>query len=148
MARRRRKRRGDSISGYFKQVFAERPEWLHEKSNDVILARYREDKGMAPDAPLPKNIRQNLANVKSVLRSKGKRGGAKGPGRKRGRPAAAHTAVAVAVLPQVDNVLETLEEMIDDCLTVARNYDREGLHSVIQALRRARYEVVWKLGEA
>ena len=43
--------------------------------------------------------------------------------------------------------LERLEEQIDECLTLARTLDREGLSGVIVMLRRARNEVVWKMGE-
>jgi hypothetical protein len=42
--------------------------------------------------------------------------------------------------------LEALEERIDDCLTVAKHMDREGLDDVIRLLRNARNAVVWKLG--
>jgi len=41
----------------------------------------------------------------------------------------------------------SLEEQIDDCLALAKEMDREGLVSVIALLRRARNEVVWKMGE-
>jgi hypothetical protein len=41
---------------------------------------------------------------------------------------------------------EQLEEQIDDCLTAARSLDREVLHNVIGLLRKARNEIVWKLG--
>jgi hypothetical protein len=43
--------------------------------------------------------------------------------------------------------LEALEEAIDDCLTLARNFDREGLADVITLLRKARNAVVWKGGQ-
>ena len=43
--------------------------------------------------------------------------------------------------------LDALEEQIDECLTLAKNLDREGLANVISLLRRARNEVVWKMGE-
>jgi len=43
--------------------------------------------------------------------------------------------------------LDALEEQIDECLTLAKNLDREGLANVIGLLRRARNEVVWKMGE-
>jgi hypothetical protein len=125
-----------NLSGYFRTVFGERPEWLDEKSNDAILARYRADHGLAPDAPLPPNIRQGLSNIKSVLRHKG---------RKQGRRKA--KAAGEAVVRRSGPKLEVLEEMIDDCLTLAKHQDREGLHDVIQLLRRARNAVVWKLGE-
>lgn len=43
--------------------------------------------------------------------------------------------------------LESLEERIDEGLTMARNLDVSGLENVIQLLRRARNEVVWKIGQ-
>jgi len=43
--------------------------------------------------------------------------------------------------------LASLEENIDNCLDQARSLDRDGLEGIIKLLRRARNEVVWKLGE-
>jgi hypothetical protein len=40
-----------------------------------------------------------------------------------------------------------LEEQIDECLTLGKRLDREGLRGVLVLLRRARNEVVWKLGQ-
>src|SRR5262245_3625218 len=65
---RRRKRRGKSMSSYFRAVFAEKPHWLEQTSNDEILARYRTDHGLAADADVGKSAKQTLANIKSVLR--------------------------------------------------------------------------------
>jgi len=45
------------------------------------------------------------------------------------------------------NGLETLEEKIDECMSLAKNLDPEGLADVVDALRRARNKVVWKIGE-
>jgi hypothetical protein len=95
---------------------------------------------------VPERIKANLANVKSVLRKKKR----KKPGRKPGRPPGAVAAVvAVAIEPARTSTkgFEQLEEQIDDCLTSARSLDREVLHNVIGLLRRARNEVVWKLGQ-
>jgi hypothetical protein len=131
----KRKRKGGTVAGYFRQVFATQPEWLKEKSNDPILAKYRLDHGMAADAPVDKSVKANLANLKSVLRKKSRRGG---------RVAAGGTALAST---RSGHRLEKLEEMIDDCLTLARNLDRIGLEHIISLLRRARNEVVWKIGE-
>ena len=61
-------------------------------------------------------------------------------------PAEPTAALAVAPRSGVRG-LESLEEQIDECLTLAKNLDREGLSSVINLLRRARNEVVWKIGE-
>jgi hypothetical protein len=142
MGRRKSKGREGSLASYFRGVFQENPQWLHEKSNDAMLARYRKDHGMASDAPIENKIRQNLANLKSVLRKKKRRGPR--PKLDGAIPVAAPLA---AMRRGPANRLETLEEMIDDCLTAAKHQDREGLHDVIQLLRRARNAVVWKLGE-
>lgn len=135
-----------SLGGYFRKVFAERPDWLKGRSNDAILARYRTDHGMAPEATLEPRIKANLSNIKSVLRKQR---------RKRGKrdatstPAGAPAEMAATSTPRRGSTgrLEMLEELIDDCLTMAKHEDREGLHDVIQHLRRARNNVVWKLGQ-
>jgi len=127
MARRKRKRSG--ISSYFRQVFTDHPEWLNEKSNDPILEKYRLDHGLSADSPVDKSVKSALANIKSIMRKKG---------RDRGKPKAA---------PRANVKLGTLEEMIDDCLTVAKTLDRVGLDEIIHTLRRARNQVVWKIGE-
>ena len=149
MAKRKRKSGEESVSGYFRKVFEERPEWLIEKSNDAILARYRVDHQLAPDAELAKNIRQSLSNLKSILRHKD-RHQAKKRGRPPGRPAAinAATNAAPTMSRSSNHRLEKLEEAIDDCLTMAKHEDRQEFHIVIQLLRRARNEVVWKLGQS
>jgi hypothetical protein len=147
----KRKSKEGSVSGYFRGVFADRPEWLGEKSNDAILARYREDHNIAPGGEIDKKIKQNLANLKSVLRKQGRK-------KKLGRPKKIHAtasgfgATAVAVAPAAVKKtpmgkLDTLEEAIDDCLTAAKSLDREGLHDIIVLLRRARNAVVWKIGQ-
>jgi hypothetical protein len=40
-----------------------------------------------------------------------------------------------------------LEERIDDCLSLSKSLDRDGLGDVIVLLRRARNEAVWKMGQ-
>src|SRR5262249_22680582 len=134
-----------TISGYFRQVFDERPEWLRQKSNNEILARYRADHGMAEDQELPKSVRNTLANLKSVLRKK-HRIKVRKAARKAGQKGSPDRAVAAAPRPG-RRTMEALEEQIDDCMTLAWNLDREGLHDVIRHLRAARREVVWKMGQ-
>jgi two-component sensor histidine kinase len=138
-----------TVTGYFRTIFAERPDWLGEKSNDPILARYREDHNIAPGGEIDKKIKQNLANIKSVLRKQSRK-------KKRGRPkkdAAVLSAVYVAAAAPIAakktavSKLDTLEESIDDCLTAAKSLDREELHDVIVLLRKARNAVVWKIGQ-
>jgi DNA-binding MurR/RpiR family transcriptional regulator len=92
---------------------------------------------------VPDSVKSSLSNIKSVLRSKKRK-------RRKAKAAAAAIAagpVAVAVKQPKTSVLETLEEQIDDCLTAARNLDKEGLEEVIRLLRKARNVVVWKIGQ-
>ena len=63
------------------------------------------------------------------------------------RKATAAAVSAGTVLPVSKNGLVVLEEQIDECLIAARMLDPEGLESIIQHLRRARNEVVWKIGQ-
>ncbi len=133
--------RGESVMGYFRQIFKENPGWLSEKSNAAILARYRADNGMAEDASLDKKVTANLANLKSVLRKKQRDDEGTSNG------LAPKVAATAASSSRGGQRLEALEEMIDDALTFAKNVDREGLNDVIMLLRRARNQVVWKLGQ-
>jgi hypothetical protein len=124
----------DSMSSYFRKIFKENPKLLHTRSNDEVLAKYKEMTGQE----ITERHRQNLSNLKSLLRRK-RRKKAKSSGKSPGRP------------PKADGVssnrLQQLEEAIDDCMIRARSLDRTALETVIQHLRRARNEVVWKLGE-
>jgi hypothetical protein len=131
----------ETVSGYFRKVFAEHPDWLDSRSNDQLFARWLKDH--PGQTEVPEKVRQNLSNIKSVLRKQSRK--ARRP--KKVRPdARANSATAEAPRKAVRG-LDALEEQIDECLTLARNLDREGLASVIGMLRRARNEVVWKMGE-
>ena len=133
---------GETVAGYFRKVFEENPGWLESRSNDALFARWLKDH--PGEKEVPERIKGNLANVKSVLRKKKR----KKPGKKKARGRGA--VVAVLQNPALafgTNRFEQLEEQIDDCLTTARNLDRGALHSVIGLLRKARNEVVWKLGQ-
>ena len=102
---------------------------------------------------VPENVKSGLANLKSVMRKqlrirRTKRAAAKDATQR----AAGGVIVQAQVVPLLsisaaDTGLEKLEMLIDDCLTMAKNLDREGLDSIIHALRIARNRVVWKLGE-
>jgi hypothetical protein len=129
-------RKSGSTSGYFRKVFDERPEWLHQKSNDDVLARYRADHGLSANKEVDRRVRNNLANLKSQMRKEQRDGGTVTAV----RPARPTAGVA--------HKMEMLEELIDDCLSTAKGLDPEGLKGVIRSLRSARNEVVWKLGQA
>jgi hypothetical protein len=134
---------GDSqtVSGYFRKAFAENPSLLDSRSNDELLQRWLKDHPGETD--VPRNVKVGLQNVKSVLRGKSRR--------RRKAKTAATLATSQVSQPTGTGVkrnkLEALEERIDDTLTFARGLDDEGLHDVVGLLRRARNEVVWKMGQ-
>jgi hypothetical protein len=126
----------ETVSGYWKKVFAEHPRLVHERSNEELFTIYLKDH---PDlSEVPKGVKNGLSNVKSTLRKSRKNGR-----RKRGRPkgdAAAPAAPRPARAP--GRGLEALEEQIDECLRAARGLGNDKLDPVIQALRKARNQVV------
>ncbi|HXG10613.1 MAG TPA: hypothetical protein VNK04_12700 [Gemmataceae bacterium] len=133
MAKTRTARKGESLGGYFRKVFAEHPEWLDMKSNELIKARFEQDH---PGQEFTPKIRANMANIKSILRKKMQKGGARV-----GRPKAA------AAVNSGGQGLEGLELAIDNCLSTARELDPVGLADVINYLRRARNALVWHMGQ-
>jgi hypothetical protein len=134
--------KGETISSYFRKIFEENTDLLDSRSNEELLRRWLADH---PDeTTVSDRIKQNLANIKSVLRKK-LRGPAKG--KKVGRPAKTVVAQEKLVASKPIRELERLEEQIDDCLTFAKRLDRDNLGSVISHLRRARNDVVWRLGQ-
>jgi hypothetical protein len=127
---------GETVSGYFRKVFAENPSWIDSRSNDQLLLRWLQDH--PGETKVPEKVRQNLSNIKSVLRKQS---------RKKPKPKKVAQANPAETHRKVVRGLGTLEEQIDECLTLAKIMDREGLANVISLLRRARNEVVWKMGE-
>jgi hypothetical protein len=130
---------GETVSGYFRRIFKENPMLLKERSNDELLRRWLADHPGYKE--VPQTVKNNLANIKSVLRKKRRKGGRL----KAEQPVAAVGEVARPKL--APKSLEALEEHIDDCLTTAKLLDKEGLADVIGLLRRARNAVVWKAGQ-
>jgi hypothetical protein len=133
---------GGSIRSYFRKLFDENPKWVHEKSNNLIVARYRQDHGLGAEDPVEKRILSNLANLKSELRKKARQSkpGPKGPRAKVEEP-------AEEAVNSTEKALEALEVQIDDCMMAASALDRHGLGRVLDHLRTARNLVVWKLGK-
>jgi hypothetical protein len=129
---------GESMSGYFRKVFDENPKLLDSRSNDELLDRWLLDHP-GRKSELGK-VRANLANIKSVLRQKRRK-------RRGGRKSAEATVAMPAHAKIATRSLESLEERIDDCLSQAKSLDRDGLASIIHHLRRARNELVWKMGQ-
>jgi hypothetical protein len=131
----------ETPSGYFRRILNENRRLLSGRNNQVLLDRWLADHPGHND--IPKNVRAILSNVKSVMRSK-RRGRRKAAGAEEtGAP-----ATATLGLPKMkSHRLDRLEEQIDDVLALAKSMAGEGLENIIKLLRRARNEVVWKMGQ-
>src|SRR5437762_1995278 len=112
----------ETISGYFRRVFAENPSWLNTRSNEQLFTRWLQDH--PGETEVPEKVRQNLSNIKSVLRKQLR---IKAGKRKGSRPteAAPVTSTPTAGPRRSVRGLDALEEQIDECLTLAKNLDRE-----------------------
>jgi hypothetical protein len=138
---------GESVAGYFRKVFEEKPALLQGRSNQELLEQWLTDHPGHKEVP-PK-VKANLQNIKSVLRKKARK-------RKGGRPKKVVETVPVALAVPVmrlltkapkSSVLEGLEVAIDDCMVMARRINSEELKDVVALLRRARNAVVWMQGQ-
>src|SRR3954467_14650004 len=102
----------ETVSGYFRRVFAEEPKLLDTRSNDELLARWLKDH--PAETEVPERVRQNLSNIKSVLR----KGARKRGKRKQGRAEAAGAPPKALDQRRTTDALAGLEEQIDDALTL------------------------------
>ena len=138
-----RKAKSTSTAGYFKGLFRENPTWLGEGSNAEVIERWKKDH---PGENVTKSILNGLANTKSLMRKK--MGLSKGRRKKRRKGAAVATeAVAVKHVRAPFGVLERMEGLLDDCLSLARQQNSAGLDNVVKHLRLARRQVAWEMGE-
>jgi hypothetical protein len=145
---------GEPLTTFFRKIFAENPELLDTRSNEEVMRRWQEDN---PGAKVTDQVKAALGNAKSAERSKRRK---KRGGRPKGkRPAEVAVAVPAGALAPTGGPgqaggraglsrrsLESLEEQIDECMDLAKHIDREGLDGILKILRRARSEVVWKMG--
>jgi hypothetical protein len=138
--------KAEGVAPYFRPIFEANRKLLKTRSNKELLDKWLVDHPGYSE--VPENVKSGLANIKSVMRKALR----SHRGKKAAADAAAGTAAAKPAMSlllsknRADSKLEQLEMSIDDCLTMAKVLDREGLESVIKVLRRARNEVVWKLG--
>lgn len=131
----------ETTAAYFRRIFHENPKWLNERSNKKLLKRWLADH--PGQTEVPRTVKANLANLKSVLRSKQR---SKVAVHEQNRQATGEEK-KVTTVPTGNTQLELLEYQIDECLILAKTFDRDALESVISHLRRARNEVVWKIGK-
>src|SRR5262249_55498582 len=104
---------GESIQGYFRQVFKENPKLLKERSNEELYRRWLADHPGHDE--VPDRVKSGLQNLKSMLRKKlGKRGRPK-KAEQPEQPAARVPKPQAQPAPE-PNVLERLEVLIDDPL--------------------------------
>lgn len=142
MARGKAKDTG-SLAGYFRKLFEDNQDWLKEGTNADVIDRWKKDH---PGQDVTDSVRNGLANTKSLMRKKlgiGKRRRK----RRKGAAAAAEQPAAVKRVRAPYALLERMEGLIDDCLTLARQQNSEGLENVIKHLRVARRQVAWEMGE-
>jgi hypothetical protein len=134
----------ESTQGYFKRILKENPKLLKGRSNEELLKRWSGDHA---GQELTNQIRVGLQNAKSGLRSKRRK--RRASKQENGQPEAAtvHPLAKAAKPATSSHKLEVLEEQIDDCLSLAKTLDREGLGDVIKLLRSARNKVVWTMGQ-
>src|SRR6516164_4749602 len=127
-----------SMSGYWRTLFRAEPNLLKLKNNSILRDRWEHDH---PGEEFDKRQSQALANVKSLMR---KKKGRKGARMAEALEAGAPQPMVVAATPAA---LERLETSIDHVLAKARDLDPNGLEKAIKHLRAARNEVVWKSGK-
>src|SRR5262249_37659060 len=113
--------KGESIAGYFRKVFKENPKLLKQRSNDELLQRWVDEH--PGQTEVRKSVKVGLQNVKSILRSKRRKGGRR-KAQEQPTTAGAAGAPVIEAAPE-ENPLEQLEELIDECLSSAKLLDRE-----------------------
>ncbi len=135
----------ESTAAYFRRIFKENPSLLKERSNEMLLTRWLTDHG--DHTEVPQTIKNNLSNLKSVLRSKKRKKVARRAEEAKPYAPTSQPAIPVARKATGTTKLDDLELQIDECLILAKHVDRQGLETVIQHLRLARNQVVWKIGQ-
>jgi hypothetical protein len=129
----RQKTEQPSKSSYWRNLFVKNPKLVRIRSNSSLREQWERDH---PGQRFDESWSQSLANVKSTLRHKHKKGG------KAKASADAQTGPSAADLRQA--AMEKLENAVDQCLWSARQLDAMGLDRAIKHLHAARNEIVWK----
>jgi len=132
----------ESIQGYFRVILQENPKLLKKRSNDQLYDRWLQDHPGEKEVPV--NVRQSLANLKSILRHRRKV-------RRRLKESGPASPANGAHQPTVsfnvsDRGLLQLEGQIDEALAFARHLDAAGLREIIRLLRTARNKVIVRMG--
>jgi hypothetical protein len=132
----------ESIQGYFRVILQENPKLLKKRSNDQLYERWLQDHPGEKEVPV--NVRQSLANLKSILRHRRK---VRRRLKESGPASPANGAHQPTVSFKVsDRGLLQLEGQIDEALAFARHLDAAGLREIIRLLRTARNKVIVRMG--
>jgi hypothetical protein len=139
--------KAEGVAPYFRPIFLANRKLLKTRSNKELLERWLADHPGYKE--VPNNVKTGLANLKSVMRKSLRKRRGKKAAEEAAQSPGANQPPTVHLLSRTkaDTKLEQLEMLIDECMTQAKILDREGLDNVIRVLRRARNEVVWKLGD-
>ena len=113
---------GESTGGYFRRLLKQNPQWLKGRSNEEILTHWLADNPGHKE--VPDNVKGNLSNIKSVLRSKKRKKVAKRAEEDQPTGATLQPAAPVARKALGSTKLDELELQIDECLILARQLDR------------------------
>lgn len=135
-----RKRRKNSMRGYFREQFEQHPDWLDLADNSNIINQWIADHG---GKEMPPKVKKSMATCKSSLRhaARSASGSGSGNGRKKGGRKKT-LAVASAAPRSAVAGLEHLDEMIGTCLDTARGLYVVGIEPVLKHLRVAQAHIV------
>jgi hypothetical protein len=137
------KEKAQSFASIIRGYFEENPEWLDGPSNEALIARFEKDH---PGEKWTKKHQQGAANEKTKLRKKmGKVRRRRKGGRRAAAPAASESQVMRVRTPM--GVLEQVEALIDECVTLTVKQNNPALEGVVKHLRVARRGVAWAMGE-
>ena len=144
------KAQGESLRGYFIELFRNNPDLVRGKSNAEVVQRWEKDH---PGEKFSKSHQNALANAKTkVAKELGirkRRKKRRAVGAAAGAPVAAGAKPAATGRPAGGHGLEHLELAIDRCLSTARALeDRDvEMQTVARHLRAARNQLVWIIGK-
>ena len=113
---------GENVSGYFRKVFGENPKWLGRPEQ-------RRGTGPLAQGPSGRDGGSQAGQAEPLQREKQPppRRAARNPADRRRRAGPPSRPPPLAAAPRKGvHGLESLEEQIDECMTLAKNLDREG----------------------
>lgn len=132
----RKKRKGPSLLGIFKEYFRANPDWQQRRTNEAIMEKFSKEH---PAIEVTPRVKQAMFNAKNQM----KRGGG-GTSSKAAKVSEMRAEVAKPNRKPA-GALQLLEDHVDDCLAMAKQIGREEIGDVINHLHRARNILVTKI---